>query len=337
MVIRAKSAKSPPKTPSSKPNPSQPRPKSTIAPARPTDKSPAVQISSSVAPVKFLPFSKEPRPTKAIDICDLPGFDCVTDIEETFAQALRVRNDEDSIIHDSYQLERRSSPRTYSVVVGAGTPTMMMTSLPYPLEAKLFPAGSPSVIMDFETDDVRNAKFRKFTSVPKRTDPSTYIVEHIVEVSSSLEQLKSIVANLKKLQSIMLFIKAAVREAQTKSIKSLSEHVDISFFTKHWGTSTPQIQQQIAKRPTPFPGYDSAAARSSLNDLIFEAMGSKTNTRDFVLCEEGVNSMKAKLWSHINPFGVKQWQIIAKDASDGSIPRNRHLAVLRSVGSPCPH
>lgn len=74
--------------------------------------------------------------------------------------------------------------QTYSVVVGAGTPTMMMTSLPYPLEAKLFPVGSPKVIMDFETDDVRDAKFKKFTAAPKRTNPSTYIVEHIVEVSS---------------------------------------------------------------------------------------------------------------------------------------------------------
>jgi hypothetical protein len=136
---------------------------------------------------------------------------------------------------------------------------------------------------------------------------------------------------VKKLQSIMLFIKAAVRDSKHKGLQSLSEHVDISFFTKYWSLSTPQVQQQIVKRPSPFPGYNPAAARSSLNDLVFEGMGSKTNTQDFVLCEEGVNAMKAKLWSHINPFGVKQWQDIAKDASDGSIPRNRHLAALRSV------
>jgi hypothetical protein len=138
--------------------------------------------------VKFLPFSKEPRPTKAVDICDLPGFDCVTDVEDDFAQPLRVRDDEGSINQVPHKLERRSSPRTYSVALGAGTPTMMMTSLPYPLEAKLFPAGSSKIIMDFETDDVRDAKFKKFTSVPTRTEPSTYIVEHIVEVRCSLKQ-----------------------------------------------------------------------------------------------------------------------------------------------------
>lgn len=135
----------------------------------------------------------------------------------------------------------------------------------------------------------------------------------------------------------MLFIKAAVRDSKTKAINSLSEHVDMSFFTKHWGTNNPQVQQQIANRPNPFPGYDPSAARSSLNDLVFEAMGSKTNTRDFVLCEEGVNAMKAKLWSHTKPFGVEKWQEIAKDAADGSIPRNRHLAVLRSVSTIHPY
>jgi hypothetical protein len=105
----------------------------------------------------------------------------------------------------------------------------------------------------------------------------------------------------------------------------------LSFFTKHWGTSDPQVQKKIASRPNPFPGYNPSSARSSLNDLIFEALGSKTNTADFVLYEEGVNAMKAKLWSHINPFESEQWKKIAKDAADGSIPRNRHLAVLRSV------
>lgn len=129
----------------------------------------------------------------------------------------------------------------------------------------------------------------------------------------------------------MLFVKAAIRDKRLKGVQSLSEHVDIGFFINHWGTSTPQVQQAIASRPSPFRRYNPKSALSSLNDLIFEAMGSKTNTADFVLCEEGVNAMKAKLWSHSSPFTASRWKEIARDAADGSIPSNRHLAGMRSV------
>lgn len=129
----------------------------------------------------------------------------------------------------------------------------------------------------------------------------------------------------------MLFIKAAIRDRKVKGITSLSEHVDISFFTKNWSTKDSNVQKQIASRPTPFSGYSPSTALSSLNDLVFEAMGSKSNTADFVLCEEGVNSMKAKLWSHVSPFTSTKWQDIARNAADGSIPSNRHLSGMRSV------
>lgn len=98
------------------------------------------------------------------------------------SEALVLRDTDAGHAAETGNLEKRSSPRTYSVALGGGTPTMMMTSLPYPLEAKLFPAGSPKVILDFETDDVRDARFKAFTTPPKRTHPSTYIVEHILEV-----------------------------------------------------------------------------------------------------------------------------------------------------------
>ncbi|KAJ4987128.1 Killer toxin subunits alpha/beta 4 [Stagonosporopsis vannaccii] len=294
-----------------KPEEAPPKPTATPPLAKPL---PNKQSSSSlVSTASPLPFVKEPRPTSAYDICFLPGFDCGGESED-LVEVLRRHDDSGTDIAEAHELEKRSTPRTYSVVVGGGTPTMMMTSLPYPLEAKLFPPGSPKVILDFSTDNVRDASFQNFVAAPQRTKPSTYIVEHIVE-----------------LQSIMLFIKAAIRGKKLKGVSSLSEHVDMSFFTQHWSTSNSQVEQMISNRPNPFSGYNPSTALSSLNDLIFEAMGSKSNTADFVLCEEGVNSMKAKLWSHVSPFTPQNWQEIARDAADGSIPSNRHLAVMRSI------
>ncbi len=92
--------------------------------------------------VKPLPFVKGPRQTGAYDVCDLPGVDCGDDSDD-FAEVLGDLNGHSVDTIGKRELEKRSSPRTYSVVFGGGTPTMMMTSLPYPPEAKLFPAGSP--------------------------------------------------------------------------------------------------------------------------------------------------------------------------------------------------
>ncbi|KAH6644553.1 hypothetical protein C7974DRAFT_439970 [Boeremia exigua] len=318
LEVRAKSTPAKPlpnKAKPTKPGSVPTKPEPTPSVVKP---SPNIGLSRSSSPstaptTKPLPFVKEPRPTKAYNICNLPAFDCDTEVED-YVDALGERSIDG--INDSIakELDKRSSPRTYSVVVGGGTPTMMMTSLPYPLEAKLFPAGSPKVILDFATDNVRDANFKKFTTVPSRTKPSTYIVEHIVE-----------------LQSIMLFIKAAIRAKKVKGVKTLSKHVDINFFTKHWNTDNVQVQQKISSRPTPFTGYSPKDPLSSLNDLVFEAMGSKSNTADFVLCEQGVNSIKAKLWAHVSPNDKDKWQSVAKDAADGSIPSNMHLAGLRSV------
>ncbi|KAF3034758.1 hypothetical protein E8E11_003584 [Didymella keratinophila] len=126
---------------------------------------------------------------------------------------------------------------------------MLMTSLLYPLEAKVFHAGAPKVILDYSTDN---------------------------------------------LQSITLFFKAAIHDKKAKGVRTRSEQIDFCFSTKHWTTSAPQVQKKIAARPTPFTGISPKTALSSLNDLIFEAMGSKSDTADIVSCEEGVNSMEAK-------------------------------------------
>ncbi|KAJ8112293.1 hypothetical protein OPT61_g5304 [Boeremia exigua] len=296
------------------PKPAKPTPR--VQPSKPAGQAaPTKPADASKKPtlVKPLPFIKEPRPTAAYNICNLPVLDCGSDGED-YAEVLGKRDHDGTGIAEAHELRKRTSPRTYSTVVGGGTPTMMMTSLPYPPEAKLFPAGGPKVILDFSTDNVRDASLKMYASVPKRTKPSTYIVEHIVE-----------------LQSIMLFIKAATRHPSQNGVPTLSEHIDISFFNKHWGTSNPQVQQKIATRPNPFPGYNPKVALSSLNDLVFEAMGSKSNPADFVLCEEGINSMKAKLWGYISPFAPRKWREIAKGAADGSIPSNHHLSGMRSI------
>lgn len=69
-------------------------------------------------------------------------------------------------------------------------------------------------------------------------------------------------------------------------------------------------------------------------DNVFEALGSKENSEDFVLCETGINSVKQKLWTNFKPANDVTTARLAKHAADGSIPSNEHLSIFRAVGEP---
>lgn len=94
------------------------------------------------------------------------------------------------------------------------------------------------------------------------------------------------------------------------------------------------VKSSIASRPQIWPGYNPVKQPdSTINDLIFEALGSEDNVEDFAICELGINSFKAKLWSGSDPVVTKDWQKMAKEASDGSIPASEHLSQLRTVST----
>jgi hypothetical protein len=107
---------------------------------------------------------------------------------------------------------------------------------------------------------------------------------------------------------------------------------DPNWFIQWWNTD---VQGTIDSRPRPFPGYkNSNIANSkdkSLNNLVFEAMGSIRNVEDFLLCEDAINSFKAKLWSNESPMDQDIWNRQAKFAASGELPTNEHLSGIRTV------
>ena len=120
----------------------------------------------------------------------------------------------------------------------------------------------------------------------------------------------------------------------SKNLVTMSTKVDSKWF-QTWMRQ--DVKASIATRPNVWNGYNTVKQpESTLNDLIFEALGSQDNVEDFAICELGINSFKAKLWSGSDPVVTKDWQKMATDASDGSIPANEHLSQLRTVSTNSP-
>lgn len=94
--------------------------------------------------------------------------------------------------------------------------------------------------------------------------------------------------------------------------------VDSKWFTEWWNKD---VQSKIDSRPRPFSGYQNSNTAASkdktINNIIFEAMGSTRNFDDFLLCEDAINSFKAKLWANQGPVQAQKWKDIAKSAASG--------------------
>jgi hypothetical protein len=137
------------------------------------------------------------------------------------------------------------------------------------------------------------------------------------------------------LQSIPRFIQALTQTPSSKNrnpIKLRAGIVHYTWFTEWWNKD---LQAKIDSRPTKFVGYKNADLASSkdktLNNIVFEAMGSVRNVDDFLLCEYGINNLKASLWSNQAPIREDHWRNTAKFAATGQIPSNEHLSGMRTV------
>lgn len=74
--------------------------------------------------------------------------------------------------------------------------------------------------------------------------------------------------------------------------------------------------------------------RKTLNNLVFEALGSDINREDFVLCESEINGYKARIWdTGSSPMANAKYKTAVKEAASGAIDSNVYLSALRSVSS----
>ena len=135
-----------------------------------------------------------------------------------------------------------------------------------------------------------------------------------------------------KLQTVKKFIESVTQtedEDNPKLIK-LRQSIDSQWFVDHWNADH---QAQVKSRPAPLPKYPRPTnpEDKSINDVVFEALGSKTNAENIILCDQTINSAKGRLWSNQNPANTDEVKKNFKLAAAGVIETNVPMKVINTV------
>ncbi|KAL1591735.1 hypothetical protein SLS60_011734 [Paraconiothyrium brasiliense] len=193
--------------------------------------------------------------------------------------------------------------RTYPVTFVKGN-VFTMTNLDHPSAPQLF--NSPAVarnVFTYKSNKMEDASVKNTKSIPTAQEMVDYVTEHIVE-----------------LQSIALFIKDV-----TSKDKSL-----ITFFKKRWHSAL--LPNRVTSRPhKPHYYTQGMTTRDSLNDLVFEALGSNDNLKDFVMCEDSINGFKMRMWKGDAPMALNAYNGAVTAASNGQLPSSAYMSALRGV------
>lgn len=113
-----------------------------------------------------------------------------------------------------------------------------------------------------------------------------------------------------------IFFESVAKDAKIKA-----------FIEKWWNTDLDATK--VANRPNKPP--ITMGDRKTLNNLVFEALGSEENREDFVLCESEINGYKARIWDTVSPMANGKYKTAVKDAVSGALDSNVYLSALRSV------
>ena len=71
--------------------------------------------------------------------------------------------------------------------------------------------------------------------------------------------------------------------------------------------------------------------RTSMNDLVFEALGSNSNLGDFVVCEKQINGYKMRMWKEQSPMRNGEYSGAVQGSTSGLNPSNEYMSALRAV------
>ncbi|KAJ4330036.1 hypothetical protein N0V87_010354 [Didymella glomerata] len=77
--------------------------------------------------------------------------------------------------------------------------------------------------------------------------------------------------------------------------------------------------------------------RRTINDLVFEALGSSFNRKDFVLCEKEINSYKEKLWSKSSPVDKEKLEDYLDHATLATLKYLEHPTVSARMQNDVKH
>ena len=115
----------------------------------------------------------------------------------------------------------------------------------------------------------------------------------------------------------MMFINSVIQKDSKKK----------TFFTTWWNEDLDATQ--VAARPNK-PSI-TMGDQTTINNLVFEALGSNNNREDFVLCEEEINGYKASIWNQKAAMAPGRYKKAVTDGVSGATDSNVYLSALRSV------
>ena len=69
----------------------------------------------------------------------------------------------------------------------------------------------------------------------------------------------------------------------------------------------------------------------TINDLVFQALGSSENRGDFVLCDSKINTFKMRMWKSQNYMAPQKFTNLIQDFQTGARHSNEVLSVFRTV------
>lgn len=100
------------------------------------------------------------------------------------------------------------------------------------------------------------------------------------------------------------------------------------FFIKFWNKELDQSMIAArAKKPT----YKSASPRKTLNELVFDALGTTNNKDALVICDYNINSDKARVWKMVAPTEADKYQRAVDESISGASPSTEYLTSIRTV------
>jgi hypothetical protein len=195
---------------------------------------------------------------------------------------------------------------------------LTVKSLGYPSSSELFKTArglalAKTLLVFYNRMDINNVSLKGLNKVP--TDLTPYVTEHIVEVDY-LDRWRD-QPDYGQLQTVKMFLEYVI----DRSPPRLSSVADSAFFQTHW--SAKLSKAQVAKR-THKPLIEMGQSQS-LNDLVFEAPGSSSNRKDFVLFEKQLTSYKERLWSDRDPMASNVFETLLDAALAGGLPSNYSL------------
>ncbi|KAF2448771.1 hypothetical protein P171DRAFT_428789 [Karstenula rhodostoma CBS 690.94] len=269
---------------------------------------------------------KVPYPTKAVNICDgliscEDEYDSISsgaragkkhtvrarnhNQDQTFEIELPSTTVGDGPTKVSDHLDKRGGTRTFDPLDKKKTKFLKFVSLPYIDRPDFFPiAKREKIIFDFASPNDDDWKV-KATSPPTAED---HVVEHIIE-----------------LQTVKLFIEKLVGAGNEDNTYTLKNHIDPQWFRDWWNIDLDG--DKVAARNNP----DNLPDLKTVNTLIFQALGTKTNIEDFVMLESSINEMKMRLWKGVNPMSLTVFKNLVRDVLEGDESSDKLHSTFRTI------